>query len=43
MEILREIVEAIGMIDAQAIDFAVADELQNKMMRDFKDRFILHS
>ena len=43
MEILRGIVEAVGMIDTQAIHFAVADELQNKVMRGIEDRLILHS
>src|SRR5438132_11965132 len=43
MEILRGIVEAVGMIDAQAIHFSVADELQNETMGGIENRLVLHS
>ncbi len=43
LEILRGIVEAVGMIDAQAIELAVAEQFQHQSMRGLEHRLVLHA
>src|SRR5579871_4251005 len=43
LEILHGIVQAVWVVDAQAIDFSLRDQRENQMMRRLKNGSILHA